>query len=137
MCGRFGRPFFRVGCFSSRKTSSTLERMERVRMIQCIGVMQDILHITYCIYKNVRVRSINVVVAMLWKNAYNMTCWKMFQHNNKYVNIIWLKPLTVRCGGSCIGLIFNSESAQGMDQIRRYTPIFRKFFGFRGTAWGV
>ena len=33
--------------------------------------------------------------------------------------------------------ILNPESAQGMDQISRYPPIFRKFFGFRGTAWGV
>lgn len=34
MYGRFDRPFFRVVCFSSRKTSSTLERMERVHVIQ-------------------------------------------------------------------------------------------------------
>ena len=43
--GRGERPFFCGVCFSSRKTSSTLEHMERVRMIQCIGVMQDLLHI--------------------------------------------------------------------------------------------
>lgn len=39
--------------------------------------------------------------------------------------------------GSCIGLIFNPESAQGWDQISRHPPIFQKFFAFWGTAWGV
>lgn len=92
---------------------------------------------TYCIYKNVRACSINRAIDMLWKNAYNMTCCKMFQHVNKYVNIIWLKPLTWWCGGSCISLIFNPGSALGMDQIHIYHPIFRKFFAFWGTAWGV
>lgn len=66
---------------------------------------------TYCIYKNVRACSINVVMVMLCKNAYNMRCWNNFQHNNKYMIVIWLKPWAVRCGGSCIGLIFNPESA--------------------------
>lgn len=92
---------------------------------------------TYCIYKNACARSINRAMAMLWNNAFNNVCWKMFQHNNKYMNVIWLKPWTVRCGGSCIGLIFNPESALGWDQISRYPPIFQKFFAFRGTAWGV
>ena len=45
MYGRGGRPFFWCACITSRKTSATLERMERVHMIQCIGVMQDLLHI--------------------------------------------------------------------------------------------
>ena len=43
----------------------------------------------------------------------------------------------MRCDGSCIGLIFNPESAQGWDQISIDPPIFQKFFGFWGTAWGV
>ena len=42
-----------------------------------------------------------------------------------------------RRGGSCIGLIFNPESAQGVDQISSYPPIFQKFFALWGTAWGV
>lgn len=97
----------------------------------------DPMYVGVVIYKNVRACSINVVMAMLWKNAFNNACWKMFQHNNKYMNVIWLKPLTVRCGGSCMIQILNPESALGMDQISRYPPIFRKFFAFRGTAWGV
>ena len=91
----------------------------------------------YCIYKNVRACSINRAMAMLWNNAFNNACWKMFQHVNKYMIIIWLKPLTWWCGGSCIGLILTLKSRHGADQISRYPPIFRKFFGFRGTAWGV
>ena len=109
---------------------------------QCTSWAHDMIYIlewckTYCIYKNVHTRSINRVMAMLWNNAYNMTCWKMFQHVNKYMKVIWLKPWAVRCGGGCIGLIFNPGSALGMDQISRYPPIFRKFFGFWGTVWGV
>lgn len=92
---------------------------------------------TYCIYKNACACSINVVVAMLWNNAFNNACWNIFQHVNKNVKVIWLKPWAVRCGGSSIGLIFNPESALGMDQISRYPPIFQKLFAFRGTAWGV
>ena len=92
---------------------------------------------TYCIYKNVRPCSINVFMAMLWNNAFNNACWKMFQHNNKYMNVIWLKPWAVRCGGSCMIQILNPESALGMDQISIDPPIFQKFFGFWGTAWGV
>lgn len=91
---------------------------------------------TYCIYKNVRTRSINVVMAMLWKNAFNKTCWKMFQHNNKYMNVIWLKPWAVRCGGSCIRLIFNHESALDMDQIRRYPPYLSEVFWLSGNGVG-
>ena len=83
---------------------------------------------TYCIYKNVRACSINVVMAMLWKNVFNNACWKMFQHVNKYVNIIWLKPLTGWRGGSCIRLIFNPESAQGMDQILFWCSFFDDHF---------
>lgn len=45
MYGRCKRPFFGGVCFSSKKTIDTLKHMERVRMIQCIGVMQDLLHI--------------------------------------------------------------------------------------------
>ena len=91
----------------------------------------------YRIYKNVRACSINVVVAMLWNNAFNNACWKMFQHNNKYMDIIWLKPLTLRCGGRCIGLILTLKAARAW--IRSADPplSFKSFFGFRGTAWGV
>lgn len=92
---------------------------------------------TYCIYKNVRACSIYVVMATLWNNAFNKTCWKMFQHNNKYMNVIWLKPWAVRCGGGCLIQILNPESTLGMDQISIDPPIFQKFFGFWGTAWGV
>lgn len=132
MYGRCERPFFMWSCTRSRKTIDTLKHMERGRMIQC---MLELLK--FAIYKNACARSINVVMATLWKNAYNTTCWKMFQHNNKYMIIIWVKPLTGRRGGSCIRLIFNPESAQGMDQISIDPPIFQKFFGFWGTAWGV
>lgn len=97
----------------------------------------DPMYVGVVIYKNVRTRSINVVMAMLWNNAFNNACWKMFQHNNKYMNVIWLKPWTGRCGGSCLIQILNPESALGMDQISRHPPIFRKFFAFWGTAWGV
>lgn len=45
MYGRDERPFFGCVCFSSRKTIDTLKHMERVRMIQYIGMMQDLLHI--------------------------------------------------------------------------------------------
>ena len=92
---------------------------------------------TYCIYKNVRTCSINVVVAMLWKNAYNTACCKMFQHVNKNVNIIWLKPGATWCGSGLMIQFFNPESRPGLDQISNHPPIFRKFFGLRGTAWGV
>lgn len=91
---------------------------------------------TYCIYKNVRTRSINRAMAMLWNNAFNNACWNIFQHNNKYMNVIWLKPLTGRRGGSCIGLIFNPESAQGMDQISRYPPYLSEVFCVLGNGVG-
>ena len=92
---------------------------------------------TYCIYKNVRACSINTAIAMLWNNAFNNACWNIFQHNNKYMIVIWLKPWAVRRCGSCMNQILNPESAQGMDQISIDPPIFRKFFAFWGTAWGV
>lgn len=97
----------------------------------------DPMYVGVVIYKNVRACSINRAMSMLWNNAFNNACWNIFQHNNKYMIVIWLKPWAVRCGGSCIGLIFNPESAQGMDQISIDPPIFRKFFAFRGTAWVV
>lgn len=134
MCGRFGRPFFGgVAPDHWRQCTRLLKTMHYM------NTWSNALEWckSYCIYKNVRTRSINRAMAMLWNNAFNNACWKMFQHNNKYVNIIWLKPLARRHNSSCIGLIFNPESAQGMDQISIDPPIFQKFFGFWGTAWGV
>ena len=124
--------FFRVVCTRSLKTSHQLSAWSGCIWSNVLEWCK-----TYCIYKNVRTRSINRAIVMLWNNVYNNACWKMFQHNNKYMIIIWLKPWTGRCGSSCMIQILNPESALGMDQISRYPPIFRKFFGFRGTAWGV
>ena len=45
MYGRCECPFFGGVCFSSRKTIDALECMELAHIIQCIGVMQDLLHI--------------------------------------------------------------------------------------------
>lgn len=52
---------FLVGLLHSRKTRDTLKHMEWGRMVQCVGVMQELSNI----YKNVRARSINVVMAMI------------------------------------------------------------------------
>ena len=132
MCGRFDRPFF---VWFASVPGRQVARLNIWNGCAWFNVLEWCK--TYCIYKNACARSINVVMAIICKYAFNKSCWKMFQHNNKYMNVIWLKPWTVRCGGSCLIQILNPESALGMDQISRYPPIFRKFFGFWGTAWGV
>lgn len=131
MYGRCERPFF-VGFASVR--GRQVARLNIWNGCAWFNVLEWCK--TYCIYKNVRACSINVVMAMLWNNAFNNACWKIFQHVNKNVNIIWLKPLAVRCDGSCIGLIFNPESAQGWDQISIDPPIFQKFFWVLGNGVG-
>lgn len=132
MYGRSQRPFF-VGFASVPGRQTT--RLNIWNGCAWFNVLEWCK--TYCIYKNACARSINRAMAMLWNNAFNNACWNIFQHNNKYMNVIWLKPWAVRCGGSCLTQILNPESAQGVDQISRYPPIFRKFFAFWGTAWGV
>ena len=131
MCGRCERPFF-VGFASV--PGRQVARLNIWNGCAWFNVLEWCK--TYCIYKNVRTRSINRAMVMLWNNAFNNACWNIFQHNNKYMIIIWVKPWAVRCGGSCIIQILNPESAQGWDQISRYPPYLSEVFCVLGNGVG-
>ena len=45
MYGRGERPFFNVVLHQIQEDKQHVTRMELVRMFQCIGVIQDLLHI--------------------------------------------------------------------------------------------